>query len=222
MQIFASLADSGEIVNTLSGRRPVAQNHQFVGGEAPGFVAVSIQALVFLRSEGFLGKLRRSPIMIDPEGIPRMTAAQFRRFPGAGMDPVLQLWTSSNDGRRSGQQLVTAQLKISRRWKLRYYYVGKSSREWTEHGDPFYSTVRSSSRNISEQTQHRARFAVVAYVKTLSPAGRVKAAEYVWRVLSSCRRRLWSALQHEPWFSKPVSRRRQKKHRRLNTGQQGD
>jgi len=55
--------------------------------------------------------------------------------------------------------------------------------------------------------------AVVAYVKTLSPAGKAKAAEYVWRAPDFVQTAVRSALQHEPWFSKPVSRRRQKKRR---------
>ena len=55
--------------------------------------------------------------------------------------------------------------------------------------------------------------AVVAYVKTLDPAGKAKAAEYVWRAPEFVQTPVRSALQHEPWFSKPVSRRRHKKSR---------
>jgi hypothetical protein len=55
--------------------------------------------------------------------------------------------------------------------------------------------------------------AVVAYVKTLSPAAKVKAAEYVWRAPEFVQTPVRSALQHEPWFSKPGSRRRPKKRR---------
>jgi hypothetical protein len=62
--------------------------------------------------------------------------------------------------------------------------------------------------------------AVVAYVKTLSPAGKAKAAEYVWRAPEFVQTAVRSALQHEPWFSKPVNRRR-KKTPRLKTRQQG-
>jgi hypothetical protein len=43
--------------------------------------------------------------------------------------------------------------------------------------------------------------AVVAYVKTLSPAGKAKAAEYVWRAPDFVQTPVRSALQQEPWFS---------------------
>jgi len=52
--------------------------------------------------------------------------------------------------------------------------------------------------------------AVVAYVKTLGPSGKAKAAEYVWRAPEFVQTPVRSALQHEPWFAKPVSRRRTK------------
>ena len=47
--------------------------------------------------------------------------------------------------------------------------------------------------------------AVVAYVKTLSPAGKAKAAEYVWRAPEFVQTAVRFALQQEPWFSKPGS-----------------
>ena len=47
--------------------------------------------------------------------------------------------------------------------------------------------------------------AVVAYVKTLSPAGKAKAAEYVWKAPEFVQTAVRSALQQEPWFSKPGS-----------------
>ena len=47
--------------------------------------------------------------------------------------------------------------------------------------------------------------AVVTYVKTLSPAGKAKAAEYVWRAPDFVQTPVRSALQQEPWFSKPGS-----------------
>lgn len=43
--------------------------------------------------------------------------------------------------------------------------------------------------------------AVVAYLKTLSPAGKAKAAEYVWRAPEFVQTAVRSALQQEPWFS---------------------
>lgn len=45
--------------------------------------------------------------------------------------------------------------------------------------------------------------AVVAYVKTLGPAGKAKAAEYVWRAPEFVQTPVRTALQQEPWFSKP-------------------
>ncbi|MGA2966961.1 MAG: hypothetical protein ABSD64_12170 [Terriglobales bacterium] len=47
--------------------------------------------------------------------------------------------------------------------------------------------------------------AVVAYVKTLCPIGKVKAAEYVWKAPDFVKTKVRSALQQEPWFSKPGS-----------------
>jgi hypothetical protein len=44
--------------------------------------------------------------------------------------------------------------------------------------------------------------AAVAYVKTLGPAGKVKAAEYVWRAPEFVQTPVRSALQVEPWFPK--------------------
>jgi hypothetical protein len=43
--------------------------------------------------------------------------------------------------------------------------------------------------------------AVVAYLKTLSPAGKAKAAEYVWRAPEFVQTAVRLALQQEPWFS---------------------
>jgi hypothetical protein len=43
--------------------------------------------------------------------------------------------------------------------------------------------------------------AVAAYVKTLSPAGKAKAAEYVWRAPEFVQTAVRLALQQEPWFS---------------------
>jgi hypothetical protein len=44
---------------------------------------------------------------------------------------------------------------------------------------------------------------VIAYVKTLSVEGKVKAAEYVWRSPAFVQTPVRSALQQEPWFSNP-------------------
>lgn len=43
--------------------------------------------------------------------------------------------------------------------------------------------------------------AAIAYLKTLDPAGKTKAAEYVWRASTFVKTDLRSALQREPWFS---------------------
>ncbi len=45
---------------------------------------------------------------------------------------------------------------------------------------------------------------VVAYVKTLCPAGKAKAAEYVWRAPEFVQTPVRSALQQEPWFADPT------------------
>lgn len=55
--------------------------------------------------------------------------------------------------------------------------------------------------------------AAIAYIKTLSPAAKAKAAEYVWRAPDFVKTKLRAALQNEPWFSKPARRRRRKKRR---------
>ena len=47
--------------------------------------------------------------------------------------------------------------------------------------------------------------AVLAYVKTLCPTGKAKAAEYVWKAPEFVQTAVRSALQQEPWFSKPGS-----------------
>jgi hypothetical protein len=47
--------------------------------------------------------------------------------------------------------------------------------------------------------------AVVAYLKTLAPAAKVKAAEYVWRAPEFVQTPVRSALQAEPWFSRSGS-----------------
>jgi hypothetical protein len=59
--------------------------------------------------------------------------------------------------------------------------------------------------NFTEKTNEPS-FSVgtaIAYVKTLSPAGKAKAAEYVWRAPEFVRTPVRSALQQEPWFSAP-------------------
>lgn len=43
--------------------------------------------------------------------------------------------------------------------------------------------------------------AVVSYLKTLTPEGKAKAAEYVWRAPDFVKTPVRSALQREPWFS---------------------
>jgi hypothetical protein len=57
--------------------------------------------------------------------------------------------------------------------------------------------------NFSKKTQRQFSVdAAVAYVKTLSPSGKAKAAEYVWRAPDFVQTPVRSALQQEPWFSK--------------------
>jgi hypothetical protein len=45
--------------------------------------------------------------------------------------------------------------------------------------------------------------AAIAYLQTLDGAAKAKAAEYAWRAPDFVRTPLRSALQQEPWFSKP-------------------
>jgi len=47
--------------------------------------------------------------------------------------------------------------------------------------------------------------AVVAYVKKLSPEGKAKAAEYVWRAPAFVQTPIRAALQQAPWFPKSGS-----------------
>lgn len=44
----------------------------------------------------------------------------------------------------------------------------------------------------------------ITYLKTLTPQGKAKAAEYVWRAPKFVQTPLRTALQQEPWFSKPA------------------
>ncbi len=43
--------------------------------------------------------------------------------------------------------------------------------------------------------------AAVAHVRGLSPEGKVKAAEYVWKAPEFVRTPVRAALQREPWFA---------------------
>jgi hypothetical protein len=45
--------------------------------------------------------------------------------------------------------------------------------------------------------------AAISYVKTLTPEGKVKAAEYVWRAPEFVQTPVRQALQQEPWFRAP-------------------
>lgn len=57
--------------------------------------------------------------------------------------------------------------------------------------------------NFKEKTQARQPFsldAAVAHLRTLTPEGKVKAAEYVWRAPEFVRTPLRSALETPPWF----------------------
>jgi len=57
--------------------------------------------------------------------------------------------------------------------------------------------------NFQEETKQPFSVdAVVAHLKSLTPEGKVKAAEYVWRAPDFVRTRVRAALQKEPWFSK--------------------
>jgi len=47
--------------------------------------------------------------------------------------------------------------------------------------------------------------AAVAYVKGLSPEGKAKAAEYVWRAPDFVQTPVRAVLQREPWFRRPTA-----------------
>lgn len=83
-------------------------------------------------------------------------------------------------------------------------------------GDPIVAWARQRKLDAVVWTALKGNFekkagkpfsvdAVVAYIKTLSPAGKAKAAEYVWRAPEFVQTAVRSALQQEPWFSKPGS-----------------
>lgn len=57
--------------------------------------------------------------------------------------------------------------------------------------------------NFEEKTRNPFSVdAVLAYLKTLSPAGKARAAEYMWRAPEFVETPVRSALQTEPWFSR--------------------
>jgi hypothetical protein len=47
--------------------------------------------------------------------------------------------------------------------------------------------------------------AALSHVKTLTPEGKVKAAEYIWRAPEFVKTPVRTALQKEPWFSEAGS-----------------
>lgn len=58
--------------------------------------------------------------------------------------------------------------------------------------------------NFEKKTGHLFSVeAVVSYVKTLTPEGKAKAAEYVWRAPEFVQTPVRAALQREPWFPPP-------------------
>lgn len=65
-----------------------------------------------------------------------------------------------------------------------------------------WTALRSNFAKEAKQPSISAD-AAIAYVKTLSAAGKAKAAEYVWRAPDFVRTPVRSALQQEPWFAKP-------------------
>jgi len=65
-----------------------------------------------------------------------------------------------------------------------------------------WTALRSNFANAAKQPSISAD-AAIAYVKTLSAAGKAQAAEYVWRAPDFVRTPVRSALQQEPWFAKP-------------------
>jgi len=62
-----------------------------------------------------------------------------------------------------------------------------------------WTALKSNFREKREQSFSVP--AAVAYLKTLDPAGKAKAAEYVWRAPAFVKTDLRSVLQEEPWFS---------------------
>jgi hypothetical protein len=48
--------------------------------------------------------------------------------------------------------------------------------------------------------------AAIAYIKGLSPEGKAKAAEYVWRAPDFVQTPVRAVLQQEPWFERPATK----------------
>jgi hypothetical protein len=82
-----------------------------------------------------------------------------------------------------------------------------------ETKDPIVAWARSKKLDAVVWTALKSNFkqkvkapfsveAALAYVKTLTPAGKVKAAEYIWRAPDFVQTAVRTALQQEPWFSK--------------------
>jgi hypothetical protein len=57
------------------------------------------------------------------------------------------------------------------------------------------------SNFVEKRKQPYSVAAAIAYLKTLDPAGKAKAAEYIWRAPAFVRTDLRLMLQGEPWFS---------------------
>jgi hypothetical protein len=77
--------------------------------------------------------------------------------------------------------------------------------------DPIVNWARGKNLHAVVWTARKSNFekmvgerfyvaAVVDYAKTLTPAGRVKAAEYIWRAPEFVRTPVRDALQAKPWF----------------------
>jgi len=60
--------------------------------------------------------------------------------------------------------------------------------------------------NFQEETKQPFSLdAAISHLKTLTPEGKVKAAEYIWRAPEFVKTPLRTALQKEPWFSEAES-----------------
>ena len=57
------------------------------------------------------------------------------------------------------------------------------------------------SNFLAKRKQPFSVAAAISYLETLEPAGKARAAEYIWRAPAFVKTDLRSALQREPWFS---------------------
>ena len=106
------------------------------------------------------------------------------------------------DGLKCGMRYSSRAVSEDRRCLLRPRGTPSSyGREIRSLTLSFGTALRSNFSNAAKQPSTSAD-AAIAYVKTLSAAGKAKAAEYAWRAPDFVRTHVRSALQQERWFAK--------------------